>query len=97
MPIPSIPHKVYPMILVISIVLHENNSVPRNNRCAPLTISIYPILVETTLKIIPKMAHDRKGMTGRNDLVSSRRTISGAVGRKIVITGHSISSDTTVC
>ena len=68
MPIPLIPAKVYPIILLLKMIIEDNSSVPRNKRCAPLTISIYPKQVEVTLKIIPNIAHDRKGMTGKKDL-----------------------------
>ena len=97
MPIPLIPAKVYPIILLLKMIIEDNSSVPRNKRCAPLTISIYPKQVEVTLKIIPNIAHDRKGMTGKKDFVRSNCTIKGAVGRKMAITGHNINNDTTVC
>ena len=97
MPIPLIPAKVYPIILLLKMIIEDNSSVPRNKRCAPLTISIYPKQVEVTLNIIPNIAHDRKGMTGKKDFVRSNCTIKGAVGRKMAITGHNINNDTTVC
>lgn len=39
MPIPLIPAKVYPIILLLKMIIEDNSSVPRNKRCAPLTIS----------------------------------------------------------